>query len=449
MVLQSQDSAFQPPPAESLADVGNIHLHGRILFAEDGLDNQRLISMLLEKAGADVTTCENGQFAVEAAIASMDAGKPFDMIIMDMQMPVMDGYIATRQMREMGYTGPIIALTAHAMAEDRQKCLDAGCDEYLTKPFDRTLLLATIARYIREKCCISDRGDKNNIRSLRGAMCLEPAPRSRPSREDTPDIQNLVAELLADAGAEVMAVENGQLAVEKALYARCNGNPFDLILMDMQMPVMDGYQATRQLRNEGYQGRIIALTAHSMKWDRQKCLESGCDDFLTKPLDPDRLIMIVAESATASRAENNAMQSEFAAFPPPGAEDVLHSQYADTPVIARRLGKFVSRLDGRVQAMKAAIDNSQADELRRLAHQLKGSAGSYGYPSLSEAAKALEEAAKLGRLDAASKILDHVAALGRAIVKRWEPSQTANPTGSALLEQADNSTTVNLTQARE
>ena len=123
-------------------------MHGRILLAEDGLDNQRLIGLLLRKAGADVTVVENGQLAVDAALAASDAGKPFDVVLMDMQMPVMDGYTATRQLRDRGYTAPIVALTAHAMTEDAQKCLGAGCDDYAAKPLERQRFLTTVARWI-------------------------------------------------------------------------------------------------------------------------------------------------------------------------------------------------------------------------------------------------------------------------------------------------------------
>jgi signal transduction histidine kinase/ActR/RegA family two-component response regulator len=124
--------------------VPGARLEARILVAEDGPDNQRLIRHVLTKAGAEVQMVDNGRAAVQAALAAADQGTPYDVILMDMQMPILDGYSATRQLRAVQYEWPIIALTAHAMAGDRELCLSAGCDDHLTKPIDRALMVATL-----------------------------------------------------------------------------------------------------------------------------------------------------------------------------------------------------------------------------------------------------------------------------------------------------------------
>ncbi len=119
-------------------------LAARVLIAEDGIDNQRLLSFLLRKAGAEVEVVDNGQAAMDRALAAEREGKPFGTILMDMQMPVMDGYTSATRLREAGYPGVIIALTAHTMAGDRDRCLAAGCDDYATKPIHGTKLIGLI-----------------------------------------------------------------------------------------------------------------------------------------------------------------------------------------------------------------------------------------------------------------------------------------------------------------
>jgi CheY-like chemotaxis protein len=106
------------------------------------------MTFMLEKAGAEVTIAENGKIGVELTQAAQHEQRPFDVVLMDMQMPVMDGYAATRALRAWDYTGPIIATTAHAMKDQLAKCIEAGCDGHITKPIDRGAMLETIARYL-------------------------------------------------------------------------------------------------------------------------------------------------------------------------------------------------------------------------------------------------------------------------------------------------------------
>ncbi len=145
------EARFAARRTEHQAALNRKVLHCRVLLAEDGPDNQRLISFLLSKAGAEVTVAENGQVAVDLVSAAKARNESYDVILMDMQMPVMDGYSATKRLRAEGYEGPIVALTAHAMHGDRKQCLDSGCDDYMTKPIDRENLAAMVGRHVRTR----------------------------------------------------------------------------------------------------------------------------------------------------------------------------------------------------------------------------------------------------------------------------------------------------------
>ena len=147
--LQQNDNTQSTNPVPAQPEEQALSLKGRkILLAEDGPDNQKLISFILKKAGAEVTVAENGEAARQAAMRAMEIGLLYDVILMDMQMPILDGYGATRILREQGYSGPIISLTANAMEGDREKCISVGCNDHVTKPIDRRKLISMIAN-----CC--------------------------------------------------------------------------------------------------------------------------------------------------------------------------------------------------------------------------------------------------------------------------------------------------------
>ena len=148
-LLHNKAEQCNEKSVEKPVDEPPVSLEGRrILLAEDQAINQRLIGYLLNKAGAEVTFADNGQIVFDLATTAQTGSDPFDVVLMDMQMPVLDGYAATRKLRNEGYAGTVIALTAHAMTGDCQKCLDAGCSDYITKPIDKKTLVSKIAQYV-------------------------------------------------------------------------------------------------------------------------------------------------------------------------------------------------------------------------------------------------------------------------------------------------------------
>ena len=208
--------------------------------------------------------------------------------------------------------------------------------------------------------------------------------------EDGHDNQVLITTFLVKAGATVKVVENGQLAVDEAHAALAAGTPYDVVLMDMQMPVLDGYSATSKLRMTGYRGPIVALTAHAMAGDRERCESAGCDDYLSKPVDRARLTATVARFVERSR----------------GSGQHLVSALAEDEDMGEIVRQYVRDLPERSSAILRAFEASDVETLTRLAHQLKGSAGAYGFPLITEAAAAVEAAVASG--------LDHESIQARA-----------------------------------
>ncbi|GAB4145405.1 MAG: hypothetical protein Fur0037_13320 [Planctomycetota bacterium] len=150
VAMREQPREAPPRPKRRREEPPAARIRKRLLLVEDGADNQRLIAFILRKAGATVALVDDGKQAVEMALDAEASGKPFDLVLMDMQMPVMDGYEAAASLRRAGFTKPIVALTANAMSGDEAKCLEAGCTAFATKPVDRRALLAKLAELLGE-----------------------------------------------------------------------------------------------------------------------------------------------------------------------------------------------------------------------------------------------------------------------------------------------------------
>jgi signal transduction histidine kinase/CheY-like chemotaxis protein len=222
--------------------------------------------------------------------------------------------------------------------------------------------------------------------------------------EDGIDNQHLISLRLRQAGAAVELAENGLIAVELSLAALAAGRPYDLIFMDMQMPVMDGYSATARLRAEGYERPIVALTAHAMGGDREKCLRAGCDDYTTKPIDNRAMIRIaqeqIARFAGTPAAEVSEPVIPSATWDASPDRAALVSELADDPEMEAAIDRYVGRLQQTADYLEQVlagsaltageVSDTEPSQLARTVHQTKGAAGGYGFPQITGAAQRLE-----------------------------------------------------------
>ncbi|MGE0376252.1 MAG: ATP-binding protein [Planctomycetaceae bacterium] len=217
--------------------------------------------------------------------------------------------------------------------------------------------------------------------------------------EDGETNRELVSLVLTESGARVVCAENGREGVERA-----SRETFDLILMDMQMPVMDGYTATRTLRAQGCQVPILALTAHAMRGDQEKCLAAGCSGYLSKPVQIDRLL----ESARQAVGDARPRPFSECDLGRPAGLPIESTLPIELPRFRRIVDDFVSKLTDKVDEMHAACAAGDWDELARLAHWLKGTGGTVGFDCLTAPAKELEQQAKRAAAAAARRTLDEL-----------------------------------------
>ncbi len=380
-----------------------VKLHGLpVLVVDDNETNRRILAELLARWHMKPVAVAGAAAALAALLRAVDAGEPFGLVLLDCMMPGIDGFTLAERIK--GYPGlkeaTTVMLTSAHRPGDVTRCREAGIAGYLIKPVRPSELLEAIVRALRiswhERRRVASTGRKTASGEAPGLRIL--------LAEDNAINQLVARHMLEDQGHTVLLASNGQEAL-----AALERQTVDLVLMDVQMPGMDGFEATAAIR-EREKGTdrhlpIIALTAHAMKGDRERCLAAGMDGYLSKPIRP----------AELHRALAGQLPPSVAAVAPPVAEPPAGSALDRVGLLAR-VGNNLQRLsrmaalfrDGRpamLQAIRDALTQGDAAALARAAHTLKGSVGNLGGMAVFEAAKSLEERGRSGDLAGAAAAL--------------------------------------------
>ena len=388
----------------------------RALVVDDNATNRLIMEEMLKGWRIEATLLDHGKHVAGVLQVAHEAGRPYSLMLLDVQMPDIDGFEVARIIRNSLHSrdAAVIMLSSADIAAFEQQFQQLQLGDYLTKPVKQSELLETMIEALRKRSGAVPvtkpmRVTSNEIKLIQPLRIL--------LAEDNHVNQQLMLRVLAKDGHEVLLATNGQEAVELLAVEQV-----DVVLMDCQMPVLDGYEATGVIRNadrksrSGHRVPIIALTANALSGDREKCLAAGMDDYVTKPIVFNQLfeainrrVVFPAMKATTTEqplreVEVSQMSQVTSAASPSCTSDL---PVLDRSNLLERIGDDheligilteALREDGpaRIAALRNAVDANDLATAKRAAHTLKGTAGNLAAMQLADIAKQAEHAAAAG-----------------------------------------------------
>jgi len=390
----NQKQKLVPPP-----DIQHLN----VLVVDDCADSRLIMQKMLESFGLQVTSVSSGEESLTALKENETREEPFELVVIDWLMPVLSGIETSKKIRrDLKLTIPIILMTAFGKESEMLDAEKAGINAFLTKPIHQSTLFNAIMDTFGKKALkIEEKENHITTRAsiyknfLKGIRILVV--------EDNLTNQEIALAILEGAGIVVEIADNGKKAVE-AVQRSC----FDAVLMDIQMPEMDGYEATKMIRkNSKFKSLpIIAMTAHAMKGDEEKCLEAGMDGYISKPISQDRLFhtiwkLVERQKKAPCPSEPEAIDVRVAEtqdlperLPGINIQEALSVLNIDKDVFKHILIGFLKNNKESTNKLKNAFDEKDWESLVQLAHSLKGSAGNIGADKLYKAAHELETAGR-------------------------------------------------------
>jgi CheY-like chemotaxis protein/HPt (histidine-containing phosphotransfer) domain-containing protein len=387
-------------PEDRPAPTGSAHLIDLpVLIVDDNATNRRILDEILFKWGMRPVSVASGPEALATIEKALKDGQPFPLMILDMNMPGMDGFeVAERVNKNPALSGAtIMMLSSSSRPGDIARCKDVGVAAYLMKPVRRGELLEAILEVLggqvskAHKVLTSRKRSANERR--RGVSIL--------LVEDNPVNQMVALRLLEKQKHRVLVAGNGRealLAMEKTAY-----QGFDLVLMDVQMPEMDGLQATAAIRAKetemgtAFHVPIVAMTAHAMKGDKELCLAAGMDAYLSKPIRTQELFEVLEDLVGVPREAG----MEPPTLSPPKQEildknAILAAFEGDNELIREVLDLFLEDCPRQMSAIREAVESSDAPKIFRTAHSLKGSLSNFVAAGAFQSAQHLESLGREG-----------------------------------------------------
>jgi PAS domain S-box-containing protein len=406
-VFNKDNSAKERHHDDLIAELEN----RRIMIVDDSFTNAEILSRLLKSLNATcmIDSCNEGYAAMEKIKQAAIEQRPYDIVFLDWQMPAPDGKDILEELKNASLltSTRFIMMTPLGASIGLKELRRMGCEAHLNKPIKNTLLFNTILHKVNHNTKIVN--CENELTKY-----SEEIDRNKKIRillaEDNPVNRKLAITVLTKAGYFVDAAINGREAVQAL-----KTNRYDIVLMDVQMPEMDGFEATGVIRNSPEPWRnipILAMTAHAMQGDREKCLNAGMDDYLTKPIQPKALVAAV-NKWTQNKMQTNAEEKKMSETPqdrknsnPVNIEQALDRCGGDIEFLKEMLQEFMSLSKSQLDKMMEAVNSGNGDELARQAHSMKGASATLGAEAVSHAALELELCGKQQQLETAGPVLE-------------------------------------------
>jgi two-component system, sensor histidine kinase and response regulator len=392
--LDTTDVGEPPAPQCHLPEMA-------VLIVDDNEVNRRILIEQVRRWGLSPTAVAGGRTALDALTAAARIGRPYGLVLLDAHMPEFDGFdVAAAIAGRPELAGPtVMMLTSSGKYGDHSRCRELGIAAYLTKPVQAEELFIAVGRALGSR-------PASLVRPIAAppatglAIALDGAPKRILLVEDNVVNQRVALGLLNRRGHDVVIAGNGREALD--IHDR---ERFDVVLMDLQMPVMGGIEATREIREReaatGDHVRIVAMTAHAMTGDRDRCLAAGMDEYMSKPINPKVLFSLIEQPSSQG------LPAGEAAAPAPitktfDRQALLDRVDGDEQLMDEVIRIFLEDCAQQLTAIRDAVDQKSPDAIRTAAHALKGAAGNLSANGLFEAADLLERIGAESRMDVAA-----------------------------------------------